>query len=93
MKKYYKFVAKSKRQGQGEQFIEFDGEWAVRQVEHYQDQWLSVSLDTPREKMQIRLCDQPLHLFNIQPEEVSNDREFDTAWQNSLAQILRIPAA
>jgi hypothetical protein len=83
MKKYYKFTVHSKYRGEGLQFIEFDGQWASRQVECYAGKYLSVCDQTPLELACIKLCDQPLSLLELQPEDISSENEFNTAWNQS----------
>jgi hypothetical protein len=89
MKKHYKFVVHSKTYGKGVQFLEFDGQWASRQVECYEDKCLSVCDQTPKGKSFIKLCDQPLHLLQLQPEDVSNENEFKLFWD----QAVKLPTA
>jgi hypothetical protein len=82
--KHYKFFDAESEFGEGVQYVEFDGEWATRQVECYGDRWFNVSLDNCKEWGRITLCDQPISKLCIRANNVIDVNEFEIAWKKSV---------
>lgn len=82
--KYYKFFDAESEFGEGLQYIEFDGDRAIRQVECYGDKWLNVDIGNCKEWGRITLCDQPISKLCIRDSNVMSANEFESMWAKSI---------
>jgi hypothetical protein len=67
--------------GEGAVYVEFDGEWATRQVDRYQGRWYSA--DDPKDYhpgLGMGLTDQPLSKIDLGSEHEISAEEFDRVW-------------
>lgn len=86
MKRYFKTPSESDL-GPGIMYLEFEDQWATRQVEHYGDRWFHSDPGAPRATHELgpALVDQPLSEMGLGPnEEISSD-EFEAAWAEANA--------
>ena len=81
--KYYKFFDAESEFGEGLQYIEFDGDWATRQVECYGDRWFNSNQRYHQELGGMGLCDQKLSAAGMKIGDPIDAREFESAWQLS----------
>lgn len=82
MKRYYRREAESSL-GTGVAYFEFDGEWAIRQVEVYGDRWFDSR--TPfHTEVGPGLIDQPLDVLDMRDEHEITAEEFETTWHEAL---------
>jgi hypothetical protein len=79
--KYYKTTAESDL-GEGTAYFEFDGEWAIRQVENYGDRWF-YSSKSYHQEIGPALCDQPLSELGLGPEHEISKESFEQAWDRA----------
>jgi len=84
MKRYFKREAESDL-GIGIAYFEFDGEWATRQVEKYQERWFCSTQDYHPE-IGPGLIDQPLSQLDFEPEHEISEGEFEQAWEEAQKQ-------
>lgn len=82
MKRYYRRVSESDL-GEGIAYLEFDGEWALRQVEIYGDRWFDSRTDYHPE-IGPGLVDQPFTDLGITDDEEISAEEFERVWQEAL---------
>lgn len=82
MKSYYRRAAESDL-GEGVAYIEFDGEWATRQVEIYGDRWFD-SRTAFHDEIGPGLCDQPLSEMGMLDEEEITAEEFERIWAEAV---------
>jgi hypothetical protein len=82
MKRYYKHDAESEV-GLGVAYLEFDGEWATRQVEIYGDCWFC-SMKAYHPEIGPALIDQPFSVLELQPEQEITSEEFEVIWEKAL---------
>ncbi len=87
MKRYFKREADIGL-GPGVAYVEFDGEWATRQVEIYGERWLS-SLDSYHDDIGPGLVDQPLSLLGFEPEHEISQAEFEEIWAEMVRRYAR----
>ncbi|GAA0610878.1 hypothetical protein GCM10009547_11150 [Sporichthya brevicatena] len=83
MKRYFRRAAESSV-GEGLVFFEFDGDWAIRQVEIYGDRWF----DSRRAEHTILgpgLIDQPLSELDLCDEDVISADDFVSGLAESRA--------
>ncbi len=80
-KRYFKRAAESGL-GPGVVYLEFDGEWATRQVEVYGDRWFC-SLQGYHPELGPGLVDQPLSVLELRPQHEISEAEFEEAWQEA----------
>jgi len=82
MKKYYKRDAESDL-GFGTVYLEFDGEWATRQVEKYGERWFCSNVEY-HEDIGPALVDQPLSVLELSIENEISLFEFEEAWEQAI---------
>jgi hypothetical protein len=83
MKKYFKREAESGL-GKGTVYLEFDCDWATRQVEVYGDRWF----DSTREyhpELGPALVDPPLSVLDLKPEQGITAQEFEEIWKKAMS--------
>lgn len=78
MKRFFKRQAESDL-GLGVVYLEFDGEWATRQVENYGGQWFRSDREFHPGLGPV-LCDQPLSSLELSPSNEISQAEFEQAW-------------
>ncbi|MEH1820911.1 MAG: hypothetical protein V7L31_17840 [Nostoc sp.] len=83
MKLYFKHEAESDL-GMGIAYIEFDGDWASRQVEIYGDKWFLSNTVYHPETRGMALCDQPLSETCLGTEHEISESEFELVWSEAL---------
>ena len=81
MKRYFKHEAESVI-GSGVAYIEFDDEWASRQVEIYGTRWFCSNREY-HEELGPALADQPLSMLELLPEHEISREEFEAIWQKA----------
>ncbi|MGB8343358.1 MAG: hypothetical protein WCD86_00660 [Ktedonobacteraceae bacterium] len=82
MKRYFKHRAETDL-GIGIAYIEFEDEWASRQVEIYGDRWFCSTVAYHPE-IGPGLSDQPLSVLGLTPADEITQHEFEVIWQESL---------
>jgi hypothetical protein len=82
MKRYYKHHAESEM-GLGVAYLEFDGEWATRQVEIYGERWFC-STKKYHPAIGPGLSDQPFSVLVLGPEHEITGEEFEVIWEKAL---------
>jgi hypothetical protein len=65
--------------GPGKVYLEFEGEWATRQVEVYRDRWLCSMVDY-HPGIGAGLVDQPLSVLELGPDNEISREEFERIW-------------
>jgi hypothetical protein len=70
--------------GKGAVWLEFDGDWATRQVELYDGRWYSSVGEYHPDLGGGGLADQPLQEHEFQPSEEISAEEFEAAWNEAL---------
>jgi hypothetical protein len=75
MKRYFKHEAESDL-GTGVAYLEFDGEWAVRQIERYNNRWFCSKKEYHPE-IGPTLADQPLSELELKPKDEIASEEFE----------------
>jgi hypothetical protein len=83
MKLYFKHEAESEL-GLGVVYLEFNGNWASRQVEIYEDKWFLSNRDYHPETGGLSLCDQPLSEIGLGIEHEISQSEFEIVWNEAL---------
>jgi hypothetical protein len=69
-------------------YLEFDGDWASRQVEQYDGRWFhgdARSKSTYHDALGPALCDQPLSELGLPPECEITPEEFEAAWSTAIS--------
>ena len=72
--------------GYGVAYMEFEGEWAIRQVEIYGEQWFC-SLQDYHPELGPGLVDQPFSVLELQPEHEVSEAEFLAVWQEAIRRM------
>ena len=78
MKRYFQHEAESDL-GEGMAYLEFNGEWACRQVEVYGNQWRCA--DEAHDEW---LADQPLEVVGLGAEHEISAEEFERIWREAM---------
>ena len=88
MKKFYKLEAES-IYGEGIVYIEFDEEYATRQVEQYGSkfEWATVK---DQSDVELVICDQPLSILEIEAEFEISEEEFNKVWNKAIKNASKI---
>ena len=81
LRRYFKRGAESDLGG-GVVYFEFDGEWALRQVEAYGERWFCSDKDYHPESG-TGLCDQPLAELGLEPDDEMTREEFESVWDEA----------
>jgi hypothetical protein len=81
MRKYFKYYTESDL-GSGTGYLEFEDEWAVRQVEIFGGRWFCSNKEYHPE-IGLGLCDQPFSALDLGPDEEITKEEFDAAWDEA----------
>lgn len=85
MKRYFKREAESSL-GIGVAYLEFDEQWATRQVENYGEKWFRSDREF-HAGLGPALCDQPLSELGLSVlDEISQD-EFEQAWVRAIIKV------
>jgi hypothetical protein len=82
MKRYFKTQSESDL-GLGTMYLEFEGEWATRQVECYGDRWFHSDPGAPRayhDGVGPALVDQPLGELGLGEDAEISAAEFEAVW-------------
>ena len=87
MKSYFKREAESDL-GIGTVYLEFDGEWAIRQVENYGEKWFRSDRQFHSE-IGPALCDQPLSQLGLTFLDQISEDEFERAWVRAVIKVCR----
>lgn len=90
MKKYFKFPAESDL-GIGVQYIEFDNDWPIRQIECYGDRLFNSNEKYHDELGVMGLCEQKLTQFGIEIGTLIESKEFESLWKLSNQTIVTSP--
>jgi hypothetical protein len=81
--RYFIHDAEDTGLGPGKVFLEFEGEWATRQVEVYRDRWLCSMVDYHPE-IGGGLVDQPLSVLDLGPDNAISREEFERIWDEAV---------
>jgi hypothetical protein len=82
MKRYFKHEAESDLDA-GVAYLEFEGEWAIHQVEKYNDRWFCSNKEYHPE-IGPTLADQPLSEMEFKPEYEISSEEFEGVWEEAM---------
>jgi len=82
-KRYFKSATETPI-GNGEVYVEFDGEWATRQVDVIGQRWFCSHGHTYHEEIGLSLTDQALSTLEPDPEDEISAAEFEEVWREAL---------
>lgn len=85
MKRYFKRQAESSL-GIGVAYMEFDGDYATRQVENYGEKWFRSDQDF-HPGIGPALCDQPLSELGLGLADQISQEEFEKVWVRASIKI------
>jgi hypothetical protein len=85
MRRFFKRQAESDL-GMGVVYLEFDGEWATRQVENYGGQWFRSDREF-HAGLGPALCDQPLTGLELSLADEISQEEFERAWVRAAIKV------
>jgi hypothetical protein len=83
-KRYFKLDPADLEEGEGIEYLEFEGDFCTRQIENYNEQWRCYQ--QKRGALDTAMCDQPLHALDFPPEFEITSSEFEDAWRNCMNQ-------
>ncbi len=83
MKRFFKRSGDWGDLGKGSVWLEFDDDWATRQVEVYDGRWYC-SIDKSHPELGGSLTHEPLRVHGFLPEEEITAEEFEAAWSEAL---------
>jgi hypothetical protein len=86
MKRYFKHEGESNL-GLGMVYLEFNDNWASRQVEIYGDKWFISNATYHPETGGLALCDQPLSELDLEEEHEISNNEFENIWNQALKNL------
>jgi hypothetical protein len=70
--------------GNGEVYIEFDGEWATRQVDVIDERWFRSDRRDYHPEIGVALTDQPLSMLDPAAEDEITQAKFEHVWEEAL---------
>lgn len=82
MKHYFKHEGESDL-GIGVVYMEFDGDWATRQIERYGTRWFCSNKEYHPE-IGPGLADQPLSASDLESEDEISKEEFEAVWEEAI---------
>lgn len=82
-KRYFKSATETDI-GNGEVYVEFDGEWATRQVDVIGQRWFCSHGHTYHPEIGLALLDQPLSVAQPDPEYEITASDFEQVWREAL---------
>jgi hypothetical protein len=86
MKKYYKFTIEL-RYGAVTDYIEFEGDWATRQVRYCDGKWQNAVISDADGVRSMSICDQPLSEISISANNHIDVDKFNWAWNQAQQRV------
>jgi hypothetical protein len=86
MKNYYIFKKKL-RQGAVMDYVEFEDDWAIRQVRYCDGEWKYADASDPDNIDNSFVCDQPLSEMDIKDENLIDVSKFNWAWDQAQQRV------